>query len=106
MYFNSFFPFLRKGLCVLNDEDEIAASACAGHFPGANLGKSTIGFDGLLNIVVILFGMTNVCWTNHPRKHRGLSFKRGFEGCRKTVKIMGSDGTPTPISCFGKSFNL
>ena len=33
MYFYRFFPFLCKGLCILYNEDEIAATACAGHFP-------------------------------------------------------------------------
>ena len=70
---DGFFVTFTKCRSVIDYKGQITSAACAGHFPGANLGKSTIGFDGLLNIVVILFGMTNVCWTNNPRKHRGLS---------------------------------
>ena len=74
MYFYRFFPFLRKGLCVLYDEDEIAATACAGHFPGKDLRQGGVYVYIWLHACFLAEASVNV-WIDHSREHSRLGLE-------------------------------
>ena len=97
MYFNRFFPFMRKGLCVLYDEDEIAATACAGHFPGEHFRQGGISVYIWLH-ACLLAQLAVYGWINHPREHCCLSLKRGEIGLGKAIQVMTEYGFPAGVS--------
>ena len=74
MYFNRFLPFLCKGLSILYHENEIAATACAGHFPSKDFRQGGVSVYIWLH-ACLLAQFAVYRWMNHSREHCRLSIE-------------------------------
>ena len=105
MYFYRFFPFLCKGLCILYHKDEIAATACAGHFPGEDFRQGGVYVYIWLH-ACLLAQLSVYGWINHSREHSRLRLERGEIGGCKALQVVAEYGFPAGVSGSSQSCNL